>query len=94
MKILDWSTLFNAKFWIGNGCQFLRDPMAMEAIARRQTPKCKACGQYGVFLDGMLRVVQPGANVLDLKDFDAWGIFVFFECQCCNSGWWYVCLAP
>lgn len=90
MGILDWNTIFQAKYLIGQGYTFLREPRAMEAIARGQRPKCRTCGGFGVFLDAKMRTIPSNANVLDLRDFDDWGIFVLFVCGCCTQGFAWV----
>lgn len=79
---------------IAQGCQFWRDPKAMEALVTGLVPWCHACGERGVILDRHLRQnpieAAEGTDVLVVQDFEDWGLFVAFECKCCNHGYSWV----
>lgn len=82
--------LFQANSLIATGSQFWRDPRALEAIARRQKPRCRCCGKDGLFLDKNMRGISPSVEVLTVEDYKERGVFILFHCQCCNQGFDYV----
>ncbi|KAK4541518.1 hypothetical protein LTR36_007964 [Oleoguttula mirabilis] len=73
------------KLRMGLGLQLWRDPQAMRAIAQKQKPSCNTCFRSGEFWDGLMREIPVQADVLELRDFQDWGVFVAFECKCCNK---------
>ncbi|KAK5120712.1 hypothetical protein LTR85_006070 [Meristemomyces frigidus] len=70
---------------LGLGLQLWRDPQAMRAIAQKQKPNCNTCYKDGQFWDGLLRNIPVSTDVLELEGFTDWGVFVAFDCKCCNK---------
>ena len=73
------------------GTQFWRDPQAMSALAKQETPVCHGCHGHGQILDRYFRnvVFAEGEDVTKVDDFDDWGLFVMFRCGCCHDGFGY-----
>lgn len=73
------------KFRLNQGLQLWRDPQALRAISQKQKPNCNTCHHDGEFWDGMMRNIPVHTDALELEDFQDWGVFVAFDCQCCNK---------
>jgi hypothetical protein len=96
-NVLSDSKLLQVKFAMGQGAQFWRDPKAMEALVKYERPVCYTCGKEGIIFDKHMRAINPeaacandGVAVCQLPDYEDWGIFVVFECDCCNHGYSWV----
>jgi hypothetical protein len=93
--------LQRVQFAMAQGTQFWRDPKAMEALVNRERPVCYKCGGEGSIRDGHMRWPDPevacqndGAAVLEIEDFEDWGVFIVFQCSCCNDGYGWVPRLP
>jgi hypothetical protein len=96
-NVLSDKKLLEIQFAMGQGAQFWRDPKAMEALVKRERPVCYTCAKEGVICDQHMRPINPevafandGVAVLQIPDYEDWGVFVVFECQCCNHGYSWV----
>lgn len=89
-RILSSDTHFELKKRLAWGCTFWRDPKAMEALANNEKPKCHHCGHDGVLLDRFMNADVINDPVLQVTDYEDWGLFVLFDCKCCNDGYSYV----
>ena len=61
----------------------------MEALVSRERAVCNHCACKGVILDRHMRGVgeiEP-QEVVNVEDYEDWGLFVMFECACCNHGY-------
>ena len=60
----------------------------MEALYKKERPQCNSCCRDGVILDRHMRGVDVlNVDVLEVKDYEDWGLFVMFDCMCCNNGY-------
>lgn len=74
--------LLDALALINQGWSFIRDPRAMEHVARCDLPVCRKCEQEGDVVNGGLVKIESGADVCGLLDLVGWGISVRFQCKC------------
>ena len=81
------------------GYNFIRDSRALDAVASGKVPVCLTCDAeergedaQGFMLDWLMMAVPVGADVLKLleHEWDDYGVFVCFRCQCCKNGFDYV----
>ena len=100
-NILSDRKLAEVQFAMAKGTQFIRDPKAMEALATRKRPVCHHCGKGGRIVDRHMRTpdyevaaADGGAKILEIQDFEDWGVFVVFDCLCCNDGYAWVPRLP
>ncbi|KAK5133520.1 hypothetical protein LTR08_007657 [Meristemomyces frigidus] len=70
---------------MASSLQLWRDPQALGAISHDLKPNCNTCHRDGAFLDARFRPVPVHADVLNIEDFNDWGVFVGFDCRCCNQ---------
>jgi hypothetical protein len=74
---------------MARGWQFFRDPDVIGALAQNEKPACNGCQRDGLIVDHTFEVLKPehpDFNVLDMQDYDDWGVFVVFtDCNCCVS---------
>lgn len=78
-------SLSTAAGLISNGWNFFRDPRTMDAVARSQAPFCHGCSGKGIILNATFNRVPAGADVLELEDWDIWGVNILFSCHCCKA---------
>ena len=96
-NVLSDKRLLEVQFAMGKGTQFWRDPKAMEALVNYQRPVCHTCAGEGTICDKHIRQINPevaclndGVAVCDIQDYEDWGVFVVFDCLCCNQGYTWV----
>lgn len=86
-NLLTENNLLHAKMRMGS-CRstFFRDPRAIEAIAMQQRARCRTCKTNAFFLDKGFRTIPIDVDVLTLDDYIDWGLFIMFDCRCCDKG--------
>lgn len=72
------------KWKIRLGWQFYRDPATMWAVHEKQVPVCSnpSCQSKGAILDQHMNMIELGSDIMSLKDWQNWGLFVVFSCSC------------
>lgn len=89
-RTLSSNLLWDVSYRIAQGYQFWRDPLAMEAIATRKKPVCIKCGKDGHILDRFMNASVINDDVTKIEEFSDWGVFIMFDCTCCNEGFQYI----
>lgn len=80
-------SLIDAAVLIHKGWNFIRDPRALENVARCNVPVCRACQIEGDVVNGAFLPVERGADVCKLVEGSDWGVSVRFACGCCRDGY-------
>lgn len=88
-RLLSSQAAWHLSAKIAQGVQFWRDPRAMESIIMKQKAICYTCQTQGVYLDKNMCGVAD-RDPLTVEDGKEWGVFVMFDCRCCDQGFGYV----